>query len=42
MFYNFRKIFLLAPYIVDMMKRNKGVGAACGRIHPTGNSYIAW
>jgi chitin synthase len=23
--------------LVDLMKRNKKVGAACGRIHPTGS-----
>ena len=23
-----------------MMKKNKGVGAACGRIHPTGSGYM--
>ena len=28
--------------LVDLMKKNKGVGAACGRIHPTGTSYMAW
>ena len=27
--------------LVSMMKKNKGVGAACGRIHPTGPGYIA-
>ena len=26
--------------LVDLMKKNKGVGAACGRIHPTGNGYM--
>lgn len=26
--------------LVDMMKKNKGVGAACGRIHPTGTGYM--
>merc|ERR1719186_322911 len=26
--------------LVDLMKKNKGVGAACGRIHPTGSGYI--
>ena len=26
--------------LVDMMKKNKGVGAACGRIHPTGSGYM--
>ena len=28
--------------LVDMMKKNKGVGAACGRIHPTGSGYMPW
>ena len=26
--------------LVDLMKKNKGVGAACGRIHPTGSGYM--
>ena len=26
--------------LVDLMKRNDNVGAACGRIHPTGNGNI--
>ena len=26
--------------LVDRMKKNKGVGAACGRIHPTGSGYM--
>ena len=26
--------------LVELMKKNKGVGAACGRIHPTGSGYI--
>ena len=28
--------------LVDLMKKNKTVGAACGRIHPTGSGYIPW
>ena len=24
------------------MKRNPGVGAACGRIHPTGGGFMQW
>ena len=28
--------------VVDLMKRNKDVGAACGRIHPTGSGYMQW
>ena len=24
--------------LVDLMKKNKDLGAACGRIHPTGNN----
>lgn len=27
--------------LVDLMKRNKKVGAACGRIHPTGSGDAA-
>ena len=26
--------------LVDMMKKKEGVGAACGRIHPTGSGYM--
>ena len=26
--------------LVDLMKKNPGVGAACGRIHPTGSGYM--
>ena len=26
--------------LVDLMKRDLGVGAACGRIHPTGSGII--
>ena len=28
--------------LVDLMKKNRNVGAACGRIHPTGSGYIPW
>jgi chitin synthase len=28
--------------LVDLMKRNPGVGASCGRIHPTGGGYMQW
>ena len=28
--------------VVDLMKRNPNVGAACGRIHPTGGGYMQW
>ena len=28
--------------LVDLMKKNRQVGAACGRIHPTGSGYIPW
>ena len=24
------------------MKKNKGLGAACGRIHPTGTGFMVW
>ena len=26
--------------LVDLMKKNKNLGAACGRIHPTGSSWV--
>ncbi|KAK3602567.1 hypothetical protein CHS0354_021163 [Potamilus streckersoni] len=29
-------------YLLDRMRKNKGVGAACGRIHPTGNGPVVW
>ena len=29
-----------AVRLVDLMKKNKGVGAACGRIHPTGSGWM--
>ena len=28
--------------LIDLMKRNPGVGASCGRIHPTGSGYMQW
>ena len=28
--------------VVDLMKRNPGIGAACGRIHPTGSGFMQW
>ena len=28
--------------VVDLMKRNPGIGAACGRIHPTGAGIMQW
>ena len=28
--------------LVDLMKRNPGVGASCGRIHPTGSGFMQW
>ena len=28
--------------VVDLMKRNPKVGAACGRIHPTGTGVMQW
>ena len=28
--------------VVDLMKRNPKVGAACGRIHPTGSGVMQW
>lgn len=28
--------------LVDLMRRNFGVGAACGRIHPEGNGPMVW
>ena len=31
-----------AVRLVDMMKKNKGVGAACGRIHPTGSGWMSY
>jgi len=27
--------------LVDLMKRNEKVGAACGRIHPTGSGWFS-
>lgn len=28
--------------LVDLMKKNKNLGAACGRIHPIGSGLMAW
>ena len=28
--------------LVDRMKKGRTVGAACGRIHPTGSGYMPW
>ena len=28
--------------LVDLMKKNRDVGAACGRIHPIGSGFMAW
>lgn len=28
--------------LVDLMKKNKSVGAACGRIHPIGSGPMVW
>ena len=28
--------------VVDLIKRNHKIGAACGRIHPTGTGYMKW
>ncbi|CAH1104222.1 unnamed protein product [Psylliodes chrysocephalus] len=28
--------------LVDYMKKNQGLGAACGRIHPVGSGAMAW
>ena len=28
--------------LVDLMKRNKNLGAACGRIHPVGSGPLVW
>ncbi|KAK3611781.1 hypothetical protein CHS0354_014132, partial [Potamilus streckersoni] len=29
-------------YLMDRMKKYPNVGAACGRIHPTGNGPVVW
>ena len=31
---------LAMSLLVDLMKRDKNVGAACGRIHPTGSGLV--
>lgn len=28
--------------LVDLMKKNKNLGAACGRIHPVGSGFMVW
>lgn len=28
--------------LVDLMKKNKNLGAACGRIHPVGSGFMYW
>ena len=28
--------------LVDLMKKNKNLGAACGRILPTGSGFMVW
>ena len=28
--------------LVDLMKKNKNLGAACGRIHPLGSGFMKW
>ena len=28
--------------VVDLMKKNKRLGAACGRIHPIGSGPMVW
>ena len=28
--------------VLDIMKKNDNIGAACGRIHPTGTGYMKW
>lgn len=28
--------------LVDLMKKNKNLGAACGRIHPVGSGEMLW
>ncbi|KAG6452556.1 hypothetical protein O3G_MSEX007672 [Manduca sexta] len=28
--------------LVDLMKKDKNLGAACGRIHPVGSGFMAW
>nr|AIJ50381.1 chitin syntthase class B [Phthorimaea operculella] len=30
------------PLLIDLMKKNKNLGAACGRIHPVGSGFMAW
>ncbi|VVD01783.1 unnamed protein product [Leptidea sinapis] len=28
--------------LIDLMKKDKNLGAACGRIHPVGSGFMAW
>ncbi|XP_046481507.1 chitin synthase chs-2-like isoform X1 [Neodiprion pinetum] len=28
--------------LIDLMKKNKNLGAACGRIHPVGSGFMVW
>ncbi|CAH0725884.1 unnamed protein product, partial [Brenthis ino] len=28
--------------LVDLMKKDKNLGAACGRVHPVGSGFMAW
>ncbi|CAB3250071.1 unnamed protein product [Arctia plantaginis] len=28
--------------LIDLMKKNKNLGAACGRIHPVGSGFMSW
>jgi chitin synthase len=28
--------------LVDLMKKNRNLGAACGRIHPVGSGFMTW
>ncbi|CAG4944603.1 unnamed protein product [Colias eurytheme] len=31
-----------ATLLIDLMKKDKNLGAACGRIHPVGSGFMAW
>ena len=35
-------LITLYSRLVDLMKKNKNLGAACGRIHPTGGGFMTW
>ena len=41
MYFFFLKSILYSR-LVDLMKKNKNLGAACGRIHPTGGGFMTW